>query len=196
MATFTDHGVSGGKGLDSKGLGLDLSKRPALMEAIAALKEHEASILLVAKRDRLARDAMLAAMVERLLERSGAVVRSADGVGSGDGPGDRFQRQILDAASEYERALIRARTTAALAAKKRKGEKTGGNCPYGSRSEEKGGVLVLREATEEVEVLARIDLMRSAGLSYQRIADALNDEGVPARGTRWHKQTIVRFCKR
>ena len=54
---------------------------------------------------------------------------------------------------------------------------------------------MLREAPEEVEVLARIELMRSAGLSYQRIADALNDEGVAARGSRWHKQTIVRICQ-
>ena len=40
LATFTDHGVSGGKGLDSKGLGLDLKKRPALMDAIQALKDE------------------------------------------------------------------------------------------------------------------------------------------------------------
>jgi DNA invertase Pin-like site-specific DNA recombinase len=196
LATFTDHGVSGGKGLDSKGLGLDLKKRPALMDAIQALKDRDAGILLVAKRDRLARDAMLAAMVERLLERSGAVVRSADGVGGGDGPADRFQRQILDAASEYERALIRARTAAALAAKRRKGEKTGGQCPYGWRAVEgPDGKLLLAPDPDEARVVEWIGAMRAAGLSYQKVADRLNAEAIPARGTRWHKQTVVRLCK-
>jgi len=197
VETFTDHGVSGGKGLDSKGIGLDLKKRPALMEAIQALKDRDAGILLVAKRDRLARDAMLAAMVERLLERSGAVVRSADGVGGGDGPADKFQRQILDAASEYERALIRARTAAALAAKRRKGEKLGGDCPYGWQAVEgPGGKLMLVPEPEETRVLQWISIMREAGLSYQKVADRLNDEGVQARGSRWHKQTIVRLLAR
>jgi DNA invertase Pin-like site-specific DNA recombinase len=125
------------------------------------------------------------------------VVRSADGVGSGDGPADTFQRQILDAASEYERALIRARTAAALAAKRRKGEKTGGQCPYGTSAEEgPHGKLVLVPNQAEVEVLARIDLMRQAGFSYQAIASRLTAQGIPARGSKWHKQTIVRLLAR
>ncbi|MGH9601658.1 MAG: recombinase family protein, partial [Terriglobales bacterium] len=65
---FTDEGVSGGVSLD---------QRPGLLAALVALKDHDASVLLVAKRDRLARDVLVAAMVERLAERTGARPRSS-----------------------------------------------------------------------------------------------------------------------
>ena len=127
--TFTDHGISGGKGLN--GLELDLEQRPALLEAIDALEEGE--ILLVAKRDRLARDAILAGLIERLIARKGASIASADGTGNGDGPEAQLLRHIVNAFAEYERLLIKARTKSALAVKKAKGERTG-QIPYGKRS--------------------------------------------------------------
>lgn len=66
VGVFTDQGVGGGASLD---------QRPGLLAALAALKEHNASVLLVAKRDRLACDVLVAAMVERLAERNGARVQ-------------------------------------------------------------------------------------------------------------------------
>jgi DNA invertase Pin-like site-specific DNA recombinase len=42
---------------------------------------------------------------------------------------------IMDAAAAYERALIRARTKAALAAKRARGERSG-EVPYGFRAVE------------------------------------------------------------
>ncbi len=74
-------------------------------------------MLLVAKRDRLARDVVVAAMVDRLAERHGARVLAADGTGNGDGPEAMLMRGIVDVFAQYERALIRARTKAALAVK-------------------------------------------------------------------------------
>jgi hypothetical protein len=82
---FTDPGVSGGAALD---------KRPGLLAALAALRTHNAGLLLVAKRDRLARDSLLAALVERLAERLGARVQSADGAADGDAPEDVLMRRI------------------------------------------------------------------------------------------------------
>jgi len=68
-----------------------------VLAALAALKEHNASVLLVAKRDRLARDVLVAAMVERLAERTGARVVAADGTAEGDGPEAVLMRRIVDA---------------------------------------------------------------------------------------------------
>ena len=53
-ATFVDR-LSGGTGLDREGTALDLSRRPALMDAVEALTGAGAGLLLLAKRDRLAR---------------------------------------------------------------------------------------------------------------------------------------------
>ena len=66
------------------------------MEAIDALADRKAGILLVAKRDRLARDVMYAAMVERLVERNGAKVQSSDGIGNGNTPEAILMKNIMD----------------------------------------------------------------------------------------------------
>ena len=121
VATHEDRGVSGGAEID---------KRPGLIAALEALRTERAGILVVAKRDRLARDVLVAAMVERLCQREGARIQSADGTGNGDSPEAKLLRTMIDAFAAYERALIRARTRAALAAKKARGERVGG-VPYG-----------------------------------------------------------------
>src|SRR5215469_9398058 len=92
VATFEDLGVSGG---------LELDKRPGLLAALDALRDNRAAVLLVAKRDRLARDVMVAAMVNRLAEKAGAQVLSADGVGNGDEPEALLMRNIGNAFAEY-----------------------------------------------------------------------------------------------
>jgi DNA invertase Pin-like site-specific DNA recombinase len=69
-ATFTDAGLSGA---------LPIDKRPALRDAIAALKRGD--ILLIAKRDRIARDVMTAALIEAAARRKGARILSAAGEG-------------------------------------------------------------------------------------------------------------------
>src|SRR6266851_5779218 len=119
-AVYEDVGVSGGAALD---------KRPGLMLALDALTPGMA--LVAVKRDRLARDTMHVAMIERLAERAGAKVLTCDGAGEGDSPEAQMLRGIMDVFAQYERAVIRARTKAALGHKKANGEKLGGRSPYG-----------------------------------------------------------------
>src|SRR5262249_29181206 len=54
---------------------------------------------------------------------AGAKVITADGVAVEDTPEGQLLRGMLDLFAQYERALIRARTRAALAVKRSKGEK-------------------------------------------------------------------------
>ncbi len=103
VAWHTDAGVSGAAGLD---------ERPGLTSVFADLATHRDGVLVVARRDRLARDVVIAATIERTAAQYGARVISADGVGNGDSPADQFMRTILDGAAAYERALIRQRTRA------------------------------------------------------------------------------------
>ena len=51
-----------------------IDQRPALVAALASLREHGAGVLVVAKRDRIARDVVLTAGVERAAAAAGAVV--------------------------------------------------------------------------------------------------------------------------
>src|SRR5579872_1928442 len=103
----------------------ELEDRPGLLVALSALSRHGAGLLLIAKRDRLARDAAVAAFIERAVRKAGACVISADGVGNGETPADQFMRTILDGAAQFERALIRQRTKDAAAAKQGRGERAG-----------------------------------------------------------------------
>lgn len=173
--------------------GAELEKRPALMHALDALAEQEAGTLLVAKRDRLARDVVLAGLIGRLVDKAGARVVSADGVGAGDGPEAALMASIVDAFAQYERALIRFRTKAALAVKKSRGERVG-EVSIGQRVNEDTGKLEQDET--ELRAVARVLELRKTGYSIRRIAEALNLEGVPARGGRWHKTTIQRLLDR
>jgi len=167
----TDHGVSGGAAID---------KRPGLLAAIDAAGERKAGLLVVAKRDRLARDVMLAAMTEQLLARQGARVVSAAGEGTeggSDDPSAQLMRTLVDAFAQYERALIRSRTKAALAVKRARGE-VSGTVPYGFERTE-GGKLV--ECEDEQRVLAAVQLMRSGGLSFRAVVSELERAGLVSR---------------
>ena len=110
--------------------GLPLAKRTTLLDALAALARGD--VLLVAKRDRLSRgDMMTTAMIEAAVKRAGARIVSAAGEGTeSDDPASVLMRRIVDAFGEYERLLIKARTRAALKAKKARGERYG-QVPYG-----------------------------------------------------------------
>jgi len=152
--------------------------RPALLAALAALREHGAGVLVVAKRDRIARDVVLAAGVEREAARLGARVTSASGEGNGDSPADQFMRTVVDGAAQYERGLIRARTKAALAAKSAKGERVGA-VPFGFALAADGVHLVAVEG--EQVVIARARALAAEGRSLRAVAAQLAVEGHVSR---------------
>ena len=172
VAVHRDIGVSGGA---------PLADCPGLMTALEDLGVHGAGLLVVAKRDRLARDVMKAAMVEARAEALGARVTSAAGEGDGTDPSAKLMRQIIDAFAEYERALIKARTTAALAAKKVKGERIGG-VPYGFSDVD--GKLVPNE--DERRVIIEAKYLSSNGLSMRGICAKFASEGTVFRNFSWN----------
>lgn len=184
LESHEDLGVSGGSPLD---------KRPALLAAIAAIETHGAGVLAVAKRDRLARDVVIAAAVESLALRKGARVLSADGTSASDGPEGMLMRGMVDLFAQYERALIRSRTASALAVKKRRGERTG-SVPLGFGVSVDGIRLEIEES-EQLAIAATHEL-RAAGLSMRSIAKELLARGLKPRGKKWHPETVARMLSR
>ena len=175
-ATFTDEGLSGKLGLE---------ERPALFAAINALRRGD--VLLVAKRDRLGRDVVGVAMIERLIERKGARVLSAAGEGNGDDAASLLQRRILDCFAEYERLIIGQRTKSALKAKRDRGERNG-NVPYGYQAE---GQTLVPSAAEQ-QVLAVLRELQQAGLTLRAIALELTRQGFTTRcGSAWRHQYVA-----
>lgn len=176
---FTDAGLSGA---------LDLESRPSLFAAVQGLKRGD--VLIVAKRDRLGRDLIGVAMIERSIMRKGARVVSAAGEGTeSTDAGGMLQRQILDVFAEYERRLIGQRTKAALRAKRDRGERAG-NLPFGYQLNADGRTLDTNAA--EQTVLSILRELRTAGYSLRQIAAELNRQGFTTRrGSPWRHQYVA-----
>jgi DNA invertase Pin-like site-specific DNA recombinase len=183
VAWHLDQGVSGAA---------DLADRPALSLCLNELATQRAGLLVIARRDRLARDVVIAATIERAALANGARVLSADGVGNGDSPADQFMRTILDGAAAYERALIRARTRAALRARRAQ-NKRAGNVPWGFEAIEDG---TLREHPSERAVVVRALALRQSGASLRTIVRTLEAEGFASRSAQPLRLTqIARILK-
>lgn len=166
LEIFEDSGLSGT---------LELAKRPGLLDAVAALGKGD--VLLVARRDRIGRDVVNVALIEREVERRGARIVSAAGEGSElEGPTGGLVRTILDAVNAYERAVIALRTRAALRAKKARGE-CAGNVPWGWRAE--NGKVVPNHAERAIAQAARE--LRGRGLTYRAVMERLASIGIKGR---------------
>src|SRR3982751_4263975 len=102
-------------------------------------------------------------MIERLIGKRGARVVSAAGEGTdSDDPSALLMRRLIDSFAEYERALIAARTRAALAAKRQRSERISGRLPFGFTLAANGRTLE-PNATEQ-SVLSLIWSLRAGGM--------------------------------
>jgi DNA invertase Pin-like site-specific DNA recombinase len=168
--------VETGKGSDA------LERRPQLAAALAEARRKRCPVA-VAKLDRLSRDVhfisgLMAHRVPFLVAELGPEV-------------DPFILHLFAALAEKERAMIGARTKAALAAAKARGVKLGGPKLAQAR---KAALETIGAAADShaANVLPIIREIRKAGATTLReIAEALNALGVQtARGGHWYAMTV------
>jgi DNA invertase Pin-like site-specific DNA recombinase len=161
---YTDAGASG----------RSLANRPALADALDVLRRGEAQTLVVAKLDRLSRSLLdFAGLMQRAQREGWALVALDLGVDTTT-PTGRLVASVMASVAEWERETIGQRTKDALAAKRAQGVRLGR-----PRSLDDGTATRIRE-------------LRENGLTYQRIADSLTEEGVPTArgGSRWYPSTV------
>jgi DNA invertase Pin-like site-specific DNA recombinase len=192
VSVFADEGVSGST---------PVADRPGLAGALEALSKGGA--LVVAKRDRIARDYMVAGWVDLEVARKGARLVSAAGEGTdSDDPMSRVMRVIVDAFAQYERDMIRARTAAVLRAKRARGEAINAEIPFGFKvacvevAEDGRERRILMPCPHERAAIERMRELRAQGLGYRRIAEQLSREGVRGRGcSRLAHTTVARLLQ-
>ena len=171
--------------------GLELDKREGLLGAISQLGKGD--VLVVAKRDRLSRQTLAMAMIERMVEKRGATIASADGVANEDTPEGALMRSIITSFAVYERLLAKSRTKAALKAKKAQGKRYTRIAPFGFRFV--GGEVV--EHAQEQLALVMAKELREEGQTLTAIGEELFVSGYTNRkGARLAPATIHRFLKR
>jgi DNA invertase Pin-like site-specific DNA recombinase len=174
--------VETGKGGDA------LDRRPELAAALARARKLKCPVV-VAKLDRLSRDVhfisgLMAHRVPFIVAELGA-------------DADPFMLHLYAALAEKERALISARTKAALAAKKAAGAKLGN--PHAAETIGKAHAANRAAANQfAANILPIIREIQVAGQTTLReIATSLNARGVrPARADRWGASTIRNILMR
>jgi DNA invertase Pin-like site-specific DNA recombinase len=101
---------------------------------------------------------------------------------------------VIDGAAQYEHGLIRARTTAALAAKRARGERVG-SVPFGFALHADGVRLVAN--LRERATIARARRLRAQGLSLRMVVARLANEGRVSRtGRRFTAEQVARMLSR
>lgn len=168
-AELVDEGVSGS---------VAPSSRPALAEALSALKRGEANVLVVAKLDRATRSVADLCELLDLSDRQGWDFVALDlGIDTST-PMGRAMAQMASVFAELERKMIGQRTSDALQALKTSGKRLG------------------RPVELDETVRRRIAMENDEGRSLRSIAAGLNAEQIPtARGATWHASTVSRVLK-
>jgi DNA invertase Pin-like site-specific DNA recombinase len=166
-----------------------LERRPQLAAALAQARKSRCAVI-VAKLDRLSRDV---AFIAGLMAQRVPFIVSELGADA-----DPFMLHIYAALAEKERALIAARTKAALQAKKAAGARLGNrtNLAEASRA---GAASNQREADVfAANVLPVIASLKASGVtSHRGIAAALNERRIEtARGGAWTAVQVGRILER
>ena len=168
--------------------------RPGLEEAIGDLKKGD--VLLVWRRDRLARDPDVAQDVERAVHKAKGTVVATTDIAHGDSPDARLIRRITAAVHAWERETTIERTKASMRARQARGHRMGRWAPYGWRvdSEDRGRLV---KDVREQRAVHRILELAADGREPFEIRKVL-DEEMPelARGKKWHQTTIEKVLDR
>ena len=150
-------------------------ERPGLASALERIATHDADGLIVSKLDRLSRSVVdFGTLLEWFTEAEANLVALDLGIDTST-PGGRLVANVFASVAEWEREIIGQRTREGLAAVR------------------SGGKPISRPAiSDRPELQRRITRLRSRGWSLQRIADRLNEEGVPTirGGERWRASSV------
>lgn len=148
--------------------------RPGITHALEQLRTGKAGILVVSKLDRLSRSLLDFAGLMKQAEVEGWSLVVLDMNVDTTTPSGALVAHVLSAFSEYERKVIGARTSAALAQLKSQGVRLG------------------RPRTMASETTGRIVSERAQGRTLTAIAEALNADSVPTArgGAKWYASTV------
>ena len=170
VKVFREEGVSGSN---------DLENRPALIALLEALAADGVNLVLIEKLDRLARDLMVQeTLIADLRKRGFDLVSVTEPDLLKDDPSRILMRQIFGSIAQYEKTMIVAKLRGARQRMKAKTGRCEGRKRYGCYP-------------GEGETLDRMKALRDSGMGYDRVAEALNAEGLkPRTGERWWGKTV------
>lgn len=170
---FTKHELVREEGRSGK----SITGRPALRDALARLERGEANALIVTRIDRLARSTTdFLEIVDRARVQGWRLIMLDLNLDTSSYQG-RFVVTIMSALAEMERGIIAARQKDVHKDRRDRGVVWGVDAGPRNKTPQ--------------EIKERIVAERARGLSYGKIADGLNRDGVPTQnGRKWYPTTV------
>ena len=170
VKVFREEGVCGAN---------DLEDRPALMALLEALAADGVKLVLIESLNRLARDLMVQETIIADFRKQGfELISVTEPELLKNDPTRILMRQIFGAISQYEKCMIVLKLRGARQRMKAATGRCEGRKPYGFYEGEQTPLVRMKE-------------LRDSGMGYDRIAEALNAEGLkPRTGERWWGKTV------
>lgn len=171
-------------------------ERPKLAEALRLCRIHNAT-LVIAKMDRLARDAHFLLGLQKDLQKDGLKFVAADMPEANE-----MIVGIMAVVAQAERKMISNRTREALAAAKARGVVLGGDRGKLDTCRQKGiensAIARSDNAEKHAKDLApTIIELQASGASLRAVAEQLNAKSIPAaRGGEWNAAGVKRVIDR
>lgn len=188
VAVVRDEGVSGGN---------PIATRAGGAEVLRLVRTRKVEHVVALKLDRLFRDAADCLTQTRAWDKAGVALHLLDMGGQAINTATAMGRMFLTMAAgfaELEKNLIGERTSSALQVKRARGEKTGGDMPYGYRLDA-DGVHLVADADEQA-VVARVRELSAAGASLRAVCRQLTADDVAPRKGAWHPQKVKNILDR
>lgn len=162
----------------------DWENRPAFSEMMAAMLANGTRTVLVERLDRCARDLMVQESIIADFRRKGLKIVSVNEPDlCSDDPSRVLMRQMLGAFFQYEKTLLVAKLRGARQRIRVKDGRCEGRKAYGARP-------------GESQVIERMTALRKDGLAVDKVAAALNSEGLkPRAGQNWYATSVYRVLK-
>jgi DNA invertase Pin-like site-specific DNA recombinase len=169
-----------------------IERRPGLDRALGLTKGVK-GVMVAAEASRLTRGSTthLLALYERAAKDGYAIYALDLPEIDITSPSGELMLTLLAAINRFERRMIAQRTSLALRAKIARGEPVGRPDAISRRDKDPEG------AERMVKIVRLLRELRRQGLSYQGIADRLNEQGVTTfSGGTWAKQYVGQTLKR
>lgn len=183
---YEDAGVSGGTPID---------QRPAGRRMMELIRSGRVGNIVVSNLSRLFRSNKDGtAWIDELADL-GVIVHILDmgGRTDPDSMQGKMMMGMMSFFADMQRQSIRSATKAALNGKRLRGERLGGQIPYGFACPD--GVHLVPNP-HEAEAIRLTRTMRAEGVPWATIGRRLNDAGYfPRNGGAWHRITLYRFVE-
>jgi site-specific DNA recombinase len=163
--------------------------RPGMARVLAMVAARQVEAVLITKLDRITRSVRdLSDLLDTFARHHVALVSASESLNTESAAGRMVVRQLA-VVSEWEREAIGERTSDALKAKRRRGERCG-TIPLGWQLAADGRTLEPRDREQAMLRLA-IECRDQQGLSWERTAAVLNEQGHRnRRGQPWVWETV------